>query len=123
MNVSQHKAAFLASILKEGEHYAGILLGKDGHPDQHIILLPGDVEKDWEGSKSWAKSIGGELPNRREQSLLIANLKGEFKATWYWSSEPSGDGWAWCQSFSYGSQSIHHTGNALRARAVRRIIV
>jgi hypothetical protein len=26
--------------LQEGEHYAGIILGKDGAPDHHVILLP-----------------------------------------------------------------------------------
>ena len=38
------KDSFLASILKDGEKYAGILLGKDGEPDLHIILLPGEAE-------------------------------------------------------------------------------
>lgn len=123
MSVSQHKATFLASILKPGEQYAGILLGKDDQPDHHIILLPGDVEKNWDEAKAWAASIGGELPQRREQSLLFANLKAEFESAWYWSSEANGDGWAWDQSFSSGFQCTHPTTYALRARAVRRLAV
>jgi hypothetical protein len=36
------KKTFLASILKKGEVYAGIILGKEGDPDHHLILLPSD---------------------------------------------------------------------------------
>ncbi|MFJ3048557.1 DUF1566 domain-containing protein [Herbaspirillum chlorophenolicum] len=123
MSVSQYKAEFLASILKPGEQYAGILLGLNGQPDQHIILLPGDVEKPWKEAKAWATSIGGELPQRREQSLLFANLKGEFQQRAYWSAEPNGNGWAWCQDFRNGVQLDYHTFSALRARAVRRLVI
>ncbi|MGL5184935.1 DUF1566 domain-containing protein [Herbaspirillum huttiense] len=123
MSVAKHKAEFLAMHLKPGEHYAGILLGLNGEPDQHIILLPGETKKPWEEAKAWADSIGGELPKRREQSLLFANLKAEFESAWYWSSEPNGDGWAWLQHFYDGLQYYDHTDLALRARAVRRLVI
>ena len=54
-----------------GEHYAGVILGKDGTPNYHLILLPGDEnEITWEKAEEWATSINGELPTRREQALL-----------------------------------------------------
>ncbi|WP_034301013.1 DUF1566 domain-containing protein [Herbaspirillum sp. RV1423] len=118
------KERFLKENLKVGEKYAGLLLGKDGMPDQHIFLLPGEAESiEWAPAKEWATSIGGELPTRREQSLLFANLKEEFASAWYWSVEPSGTGWAWYQHFSRGDQYCDHTRNALRARAVRRLVI
>ena len=112
--------------LAAGELYAGLIIGKDGAPDHHLILLPGAVEdKTWEQAKEWAASIGGELPTRREQSLLFANLKEQFEGTWYWSSEQSASNSyaAWYQTFDGGIQHYGHKGNELRARAVRRLIL
>ena len=116
------KEQFLKENQRKGEIYAGLLLGKDGQPDQHIFLLPGKKDEiNWEGAKKWATSVGGDLPTCREQSLLIANLKEEFEPRAYWSSEPNGDGWAWCQIFTSGRQGHYPTSRALRARAVRRL--
>lgn len=112
--------------LKHGERYAGIILGKDGAPNHHLILLPGDAEDmDWEGAKKFAASAGGELPTRREQSLLFANLKEEFEDRWYWSSEQhaSDSDYAWCQNFHDGRQDCSHETDELRARAVRRLVI
>lgn len=112
--------------LKEGEIYAGILLGKNGSADQHIILLPGDNdEADLADSTAWAESIGGELPTRREQSLLFANLKEEFQQDWYWSCEThaANADYAWSQNFTNGFQSYYHNITKLRARAVRRVTI
>ena len=118
------KASFLASILKPGEHYAGIILGKDNEPDHHLILLPGEAESvTWEQAKEFAAKVGGELPTRREQSLLFANLKEQFQPRWYWSGEQhvSHSGCAWYQYFDFGYQSYGHKGYGCRARAVRRL--
>lgn len=126
MKQSQAKAAFLKANLKPGEQYAGILLGQNGAPDQHIILLPGDRDsKSWQAQMDWAASIGGSLPTRREQSLLFANLKDQFQGTWYWSCEThtENDGWAWYQIFGSGSQRYGHKGYSHRARAVRRLVI
>lgn len=66
--------------LADGELWAGILLNEDGTPIHHVILLPGEAERiGWNKAIEWAKEIGGELPTRREQSLLFANLKSQFK--------------------------------------------
>ena len=124
MKPSELKAAWLKANLKKGEIYAGILLGQNGAPDQHIFLLPGEAENvTWAKAKEFAKKAGGELPTRREQSLLFANCKDQFKTTWYWSGEKyaSDASCAWSQGFSSGSQSNYHVYGQCRARAVRRL--
>ena len=125
------KAIFLASVLKPEEHYAGIILGKDGEPDHHLILLAGEAESvNWAQAKDFAAKAGGELPTRREQSLLFANLKEQFQPRWYWSGEQraSGSGYAWIQDFDSGDQNsfhkyTYHKNSNYRARAVRRLVI
>jgi hypothetical protein len=117
------KKTFLASILHDGELYAGIILGKDGQPDHHLILLPGEAESvNWKAAKEFATKAGGELPTRREQSLLYANLKEHFQERAYWSGEQhaANSGCAWSQLFDNGYQYGNHKCGQLRARAVRR---
>lgn len=116
--------------LRPGEHYAGMIVGKDGEPSHHLILLPGQADDiSWDKAMEWAAKQGGEyvasLPTRREQSLLFANLKDQFEERWYWSCEAhdSESGWAWCQLFSYGTQTSTREINELHARAVRRLII
>ena len=111
-------------VLADGEIYAGILLGQNGAPDHHLILLPGEAESvTWAKAKEFAKKAGGELPTRREQSLLFANLKEEFKGAWYWTRErhASVASFAWCQYFTSGNQYDNHVSLQGRARAVRRL--
>ncbi len=118
------KDSFLASILKDGEKYAGILLGKDGEPDLHIILLPGEAERvNFKGAEEFAAKIAGFLPSRRMQSLLFANLKEEFSSNWYWSSEQREGGSAWGQNFRDGHQHWNYPDIRYRARAVRSIVI
>jgi len=115
--------------LAEGEHYAGLILNDDGTPSHHLVLLPGDHEDTtWQAAVDWAKSIGGELPTRREQSLLFANGKQHFETDWYWSGElldrelyASDASVAWYQYFSYGTQYGNHVYGQCRARSVRRL--
>jgi hypothetical protein len=112
-------------ILAQGERYAGLIVGDDA-PDHHLILLPGEAESfGWEDANKWAQEQGGELPTRREQSLLFANLKGEFQSAWYWSGQQheTNSGWAWFQRFSSGLQSISGKSSHCRARAVRRLVI
>src|SRR3989337_1055902 len=120
------KAIFLASVLKPEEHYAGIILGKDGEPDHHLILLAGEAESvNWAQAKDFAAKAGGELPTRREQSLLFANLKEQFQPRWYWSGEQhaSYSACAWIQIFVSGHQIYSHKDGGYRARAVRRLVI
>jgi hypothetical protein len=114
-----------ASIeLQPGERYAGFLLDDAGLVSHHLVLLPGEAEKvTWTDACAWAAKAGGELPTRREQSLLFANLKGEFQPRWYWSGEAyEEDGsFAWDQTFDNGGQISEHKSYEGRARAVRRV--
>ena len=120
------KAQFLAENLKPGEIYAGLILGKDGQPDYHLALLPTKPSKlTWNAAMTWAALLGGDLPNRREQSLLLANCKEEFEGYYYWSNEQYADspGYAWLQDFDYGGQYGNRKSYECRARAVRRLII
>lgn len=108
--------------LKEGEKYAGIILDEEtGLPSHHLILLPGEAEDlNWRQAKEWAKEQGGELPMRHEQSLLYANLKKNFKGTWYWSAEQYSGSAAWAQDFDDGGHGGLTKGAPIRVRAIRR---
>jgi len=118
------KEYFLQQHQKAGEIYAGILLGKNGEPDQHIFLSPGQAtDINWADAKAFAEKAGGTLPTRREQALLFANLPEEFEKRYYWSSEQrAGDpGYAWVQYFTDGYQGYGRKSSQYRARAVRRL--
>ena len=109
--------------LADGEIYIGAIGDAAGNL-HHVILLPGDNDDaTHEAQIEWAKSIGGDLPNRIEQAMLWANHRDQFKKDLYWSNEihHSESGWAWCQHFRYGDQSISNRRYELRARAVRRL--
>lgn len=72
--------------LAEGETYIGAIGDPSGEV-YHVILLPGDNDdSDWQAAMEWAKGIGGDLPNRIEQSMLFANFRSEFQKEWYWSN-------------------------------------
>jgi len=116
--------------LAPGEHYAGLIVGKDGEPSYHLVLLPGQADDiTWEKATSWASEQGGEfiasLPTRREQALLFANLKEQFEERAYWSCEAhaTDSSWAWYQVFGNGGQGGLDRNYELRARAVRRLII
>ncbi len=113
--------------LNPGEHYAGLIVGKDGEPSYHLVLMteaPTD-DMNWKTATEWAANIGGSLPTRREQSLLFANLKDQFEDRCYWSGEQhaSDAGYAWHQDFGYGRQDSLRFRDELRARAVRRVTI
>ncbi|MFA7278605.1 MAG: DUF1566 domain-containing protein [Sterolibacterium sp.] len=124
--MSEAKKAWIKKNLKKGEKYAGILLGKEGQRDQHIILIPNwGQDLTWAQAKAFAKNCGGELPTRREQSLLFANLKDQIKPGWYWSSEQFAgfESYAWLQSFDNGYQSNVHKDDKYRVVLVRRVAI
>ncbi len=114
-------------VLHQGEHYAGLILDEEGNPSHHLILLAGETEDiSWPNAQDWAAEQGGELPTRREQALLYANLPSQFQKTWYWSCEQHKEdsSHAWSQYFLHGYQGNNNTTSAeLRARAVRRLII
>lgn len=109
--------------INEGESYVG-LIGQANGEAYHLILLPGDNDDaTYQHQMDWAKSIGGDLPDRIEQAMLFKHFKSEFKKEdWYWSNETHqrDSSGVWCQSFGYGAQDTYHKRFELRARAVRR---
>ena len=125
----QQKRHTVTTVLGEieahdGEEYVGLIVSADGSKKHHLFLLPGERESiNWKDAKEWAKSIGGELPDRCEGALLFATMKDEFKSEAYWTREQhaADSGCAWYQNFSYGYQGGSVIGNVLRARAVRRL--
>ena len=126
MTTKNYKAQWLRDNLKKGEVYAGLILGTDGVPDHHLIVIPGEAEKvTFAEAQKWAKKQGGDLPTRREQRVLFANAKEAFQPDWYWSGEPyaSAASCAWCQDFYFGTQDTYHIGYQCRARSVRRLII
>ena len=109
--------------LAEGETYVGCIGDALGNL-HHVILLPGDNDDaTHEAQLEWAKSIGGDLPNRIEQAMLWANHRDQFQKDFYWSNEihHAESGWAWCQGFINGLQVSYGRITELRARAVRRL--
>lgn len=109
--------------LNAGEIYAGAIINPDG-TGHHVILLEGDNDDaDWQTQMDWAKSIGGDLPDRVEQAMLYKHLPDQFQKDWYWSNtqHASGSDYAWYQSFTSGFQSYGLKSIKLRARAVRRV--
>ncbi|MBC7456031.1 MAG: DUF1566 domain-containing protein [Massilia sp.] len=112
--------------LHAGECYAGVILGKDGAPDHHLVLLPGEAQSaTWSAAREWAATAGGTLPSRRELALLLANQKEQFQREWYWSSEQSEARaqLVWGQNFSSGIQTMYGRAYQGRARAIRRVPV
>lgn len=107
--------------LNDGERYAGEILNLDGTLSHRIVLLPGSFSGTWADSKAWAASIGGDLPTRRELSLLKANVADAFGNEYHWSSELHEGGEAWGQNFLRGYQTANRQGDEYRARAVRRV--
>lgn len=109
-----------------GGKVMGVVVGENGAPDYLLVDLGVEPEKDvtWEEAKAWAASVGGELPTRREQTVMFGNrAEGQFKPRWYWSGEQHATepAWAWCQGFHHGTQYDGHKDHLGRARAVRRV--
>ncbi|NHZ66687.1 DUF1566 domain-containing protein [Massilia genomosp. 1] len=116
----------LRHALCAGEHYAGLILGKNNCRDHHLVLLPDEAaDVPWRIARDWALACGGELPTRRELSLLYANLHEHFQRMWYWScetQEPRAH-LVWGQNFTSGIQTMYGRPFRGRARAVRRVLV
>lgn len=63
------------------------------------------------------------LPARRELQLAAANVPHLFGAdSWYWSSTPRTESYAWAVGFEYGFTLTDYRRNEVRVRPVRRFI-
>ncbi len=111
--------------LNEGEIYVGAIGNKNGD-FYYVVLLPGDNDDaNWQVQMDWAKSVGGDLPTRIEQSLLWTNFRDNLQKDWYWSNETHREvsNYAFVQGFGSGRQHTHHKLDSCRALAVRRVPV
>lgn len=111
---------------KAGEQYVGAIISQDGAKQHHIILLAESKEDiNWQDAMGWAKSIGGDLPNRCESALLFATKKAQFASEWHWTNEQNADysDCAWMQDFDDGQQASALKSSKHRARAVRRVLI
>ena len=118
----------------QGGIYAGVIGGKDGAPDYHLVHAPVENELadlNWADALEAAKQpINGfsdwSLPDRREARLLSINTHEGFDMDdWYWTSTPYADypDYAWFQGFDDGCQAGFRKSGEYRARAVRRLII
>jgi hypothetical protein len=116
----------------QGGIYAGVVAGRDGAPDYHLIAGPENEDTlDHAAASKWAAGLTVDghsdfaLPFRKEQAILFGNAAQLFKPEWYWSCEQraSSSRNAWDQSFDDGSQNGWHEGSSIRARAVRRLTI
>ena len=119
---------------EQGGIYAGVIGGKNGAPDHHLIHASSDfelVDLNWSDAIEAAKKeINGfndwSLPDQREARLLFINTQDSFDTDeWYWTSAQYAhyDSYAWLQIFSYGTQFSNHKSDEFRARAVRRLLI
>lgn len=110
--------------LSPGETYVAYIQIA-GLTPYHLILLPDHPQDEMthEEATAWASSVGGDLPTRPEQALLLAYQKNQFDHDWYWSNTRNelDSNYAWYQGFNYGTQHSYDRGLKLRARAVRRV--
>jgi hypothetical protein len=118
-------SSIVASLIRPGERYAGIVLADDGSISHHLFVLPGEFKGNWNSAVAWAKEAGGELPSRAELAVLFGNAKNAFNEDWYWCGEQHAAfaDCAWCQNFDYGNQGDGTKSASLRARAFRRSFI
>lgn len=118
----------------QGGIYAGIVRGRDGAPDYHLLV--GDAVETlkpipWDKAMAAVKDMEGDghkdytLPFRAEQALQFANVPELFEKEWYWSCEQpaSGSVCAWLQDFGNGTQLNGLKSVYYLARAVRRLVI
>ena len=119
---------------EQGGIYAGVIGGKNGAPDHHLIHASSDfelVDLNWSDAIEAAKKeINGfndwSLPDQREARLLFINTQDSFDTDeWYWTSaqDAHNDSYAWMQVFDGGSQDYNRKSYEYRARAVRRLLI
>lgn len=61
------------------------------------------------------------LPSRREMMVALANVPHLFgKDSWYWTSSPRTESYAWAVDFEYGCVGYGNRGSEFRVRPFRR---
>jgi len=126
------KQLFLEQNQREGESYAGIILGENGAPDYHLFELPRipGEKYNFDAAMKRAKLLTGEfeilVANRDENQLIRINSANSSGAIgWHWTSEKLAvnTDYAWVQGFNTGTQCCYHKSNEFSAAFVRRIYI
>lgn len=123
----------------------GLILADCGEPQDLGRVKWGPTGKrdlsDWDGLTN-IQALGGEypaaklaaghaadehhdfyLPARRELQLACATVPHLFgRGSWYWSSTPYSDDYAWAVDFEDGDTLICHRDDEFRVRPFRRFI-
>src|SRR5665213_268645 len=112
----------------QGGVYAGVMRGRDGGADYHLIAGPEhDDDIAWQPAMDWAPTVKVDghadlvLPYLPELSVLRGNVPELFKRA-YWSCETHAahSCFAYSQDFKGGYQGCLTKDIRVRARLVRR---
>ena len=123
---------FLPAIgaLLEGGLYAGPVFNPEDQLLYALVLAKATPPKhlNWEDAQAWAKTVEVDghtdfkVPDRLQSLLLFHTMRDHIEQGWHWTStQRSGAGCAWSQSFNYGSQYYDVKSYEGRVRAVRLI--
>jgi len=118
------RAIFERPELKNGETWAGVIFGKNGELDYHLVHISNSSENmPWQEAMDYAKKCGGEAPSLRDLALLRTNAREKFSDVAYWSCEQSAydSDFAWFQFFNNGHQYTWLKVISYRGCVVRRI--
>lgn len=100
--------------------------GKRALSDWDGLINTAALRSDCPAAKLAAEYVRDEhtdfyLPARRELQLAAANLHDTFgKESWYWTSTPQGEHFAWAVDFEYGSTDTCNRYDEFRVRPFRR---
>lgn len=116
---------------EQGGTYCGVIRGRDGQPDHHLILADAKPTErmSWVAGMAWAKTVSADghsdfdLPTRHESSVLFGNVGDLFEPNWHWTSTQFSADNAFVQVFNYGLQLGSDKEYEGRVRAVRRLPV
>jgi len=94
------KAAWLRANLKQGEQYAGLVLGVSGEADYHLVVTGIHPKVTLQAALDHAASLEGAVPSAREMMMAYLNLPWLFSSRErYWTNE-------FCPAPSYLSGAV-----------------
>ena len=105
-----------------GGTFAGVITRKDGTHCAVILLPDQGTDLTWKKACNWAQKLEAELPSRPVAALLFANVKGQLRPKWHWTSVSYDASYAWYCGFDDGYQDSNgHKSYEGAAVAVRLI--
>ena len=125
MSTPLKEAVHAAIKLAEGETYLGGRIHLNGSIEHSVVIGVNDERLSQDSQREWAKSLGGVLMNRFEGLVIYNEQRALVKEAAYWTDDVCewDTSCAWCQDFLHGIQDYDHKSAALRAVAVRRLVI